>query len=138
MQAIRHDDHPPEAWRPGVTTRMQVSGVTGARHLCVFEQWIEPGAGAPTHRHPVEEILTVLDGVADLWLGTTHLRLERGQSVVVPEGESHGFTNAGTGMLHMSAILASPVFEAFFDDGQAVRRWNAPAADTQDQSKRIT
>jgi len=138
MQAIRHEDHPKEVWRPGVVTRMQVSALTGSQHLCAFEQWIDPGKGAPTHRHPVEEILTVVEGAAEVRLGTSSLQLEKGQSVVVPAGARHGFTNSGTTVLHMQAVLASRSFEALFDDGTAVRRWTGDAAETQNDTTRTT
>jgi len=49
---------PIEHWRPGVETRMLVSARNGATQLCMFEQWVAPGNGAPTHSHPVEEVLT--------------------------------------------------------------------------------
>jgi len=61
-------DMPPEHWRPGVETRMLVSASNGAAQLCIFEQWIAPGTGAPTHFHPVEEVLTVREGEAEMWL----------------------------------------------------------------------
>src|SRR5256885_49786 len=57
-----------ESWRPGVETRMVVSRVNGAAQLCIFEQWVAPGHGAPTHSHPVEEVLTVRDGEAEMGL----------------------------------------------------------------------
>ena len=41
MQIVDHDRQPPEQWRPGVTTRMRVSAVTGAMQLCLFEQFCE-------------------------------------------------------------------------------------------------
>ena len=56
-----------EAWRPGVETRMLVSAVNGAAQLCIFEQWVARG-GAPTHAHPVEEVLTVREGEAEMWI----------------------------------------------------------------------
>src|SRR3954471_14008345 len=49
-------DMPPEQWRLGVETRMLVSASNGAARLCIFEQCIAPGAGAPTHSHPAEEV----------------------------------------------------------------------------------
>ena len=60
MNFIRHQDHATELWRPGVVTRMRVSALTGAKALTIFEQWCEPGLGAPIHWHPVEEVLTGL------------------------------------------------------------------------------
>ena len=55
-------------WRPGVETRMLASASNGAPQLCMFEQWVAPGTGAPTHSHPVEEVLTVREGEAEMWL----------------------------------------------------------------------
>ncbi|MGH6681942.1 MAG: cupin domain-containing protein, partial [Bradyrhizobium sp.] len=45
---------------------MLASARNGATELCLFEQWVAPGAGAPTHCHPVEEVLTVRDGEAEM------------------------------------------------------------------------
>lgn len=68
MQIIDHNVQSTEEWRPGVLTRMKVSAITEAAALCIFEQWVAPGSGARTHSHPVEEVLTVLKGQAELWL----------------------------------------------------------------------
>ncbi len=115
-----------EHWREGVTTRMLVSAENGATQLCVFEQWIAPGAGAPTHFHPVEEILTVLAGEAEIWIAEQRYSVKAGQSVVVPAGQRHGFRNCGAGELHIHAILAAPVFEAMPDGAaEMTRRWLA-------------
>ena len=62
MKPVMHADQPLEPWRAGVETRMLVSARTGATQLCIFEQWIALGAGAPTHSHSVEEVLTVASG----------------------------------------------------------------------------
>ena len=124
MRIIDHESQGREEWRPGVTTRMQVSAVTGSVQLCVFQQWCAPGKGAPTHLHAVEEILTVLDGEAEFWLEDERANLTKGQSILVPAGRKHGFRNTGTGTLHVQATLAAPIFEASFDDQKEVsRRW---------------
>ena len=91
MQIIDHERQPLEEWRAGVVTRMQVSALTGAAQLCLFEQWCEPGKGAPTHLHPVEEVLTVLQGEAEVWIEGERSPLLAGQSVIVPAGRKHGF-----------------------------------------------
>jgi quercetin dioxygenase-like cupin family protein len=116
--------HPREEWRPGVLTRMRVSAVTGTMQLCIFEQWCDPGCGAPTHLHAVEEILTILDGQAEAWLDGERAPMTAGQSLVVPAGRKHGFRNTGDATLHVQATLAAPIFEAAFDDAREVsRRW---------------
>ena len=117
-------DTPPENWRPGVETRMLVSARTGAAQLCIFEQWIAPGNGAPTHSHPVEEVLTVREGEAEMWMDDQRVIVSAGQSLTVPAGRMHGFRNSGSITLHIHAVLASPVFEATPEGAsEPVRRW---------------
>ena len=124
MQISDPGDRPLEQWREGVQTRMVISAANGATQLCVFEQWVAPGKGAPTHSHPVEELLTVREGEAEMRLGEARRLVRAGQSLVVPAGRLHGFRNAGTGTLHIHAILASPIFEATPEGAsEATRRW---------------
>ena len=124
MRFVDHEAQPREVWRPGVETRMRVSALTGAAHLCIFEQWIAPAAGAPPHSHPVEEVLTVLAGEAEVWIGESKMVIGGGQSLIVPAGQVHGFLNIGTTTLHMHAVLASRFFEALrVGSEQPERRW---------------
>jgi mannose-6-phosphate isomerase-like protein (cupin superfamily) len=118
-------DTPLEQWRPGVETRMLVSASNGAAHLCIFEQWVAPGVGAPTHSHPVEEVLTVREGEAEMWMDDLRVTVSAGQSLIVPARRKHGFRNSGATTLHIHAVLASPVFE-MTPEGvtEPVRRWN--------------
>ncbi|MER9046038.1 cupin domain-containing protein [Mesorhizobium sp. M0923] len=124
MKTVAHDYQPQEEWRAGVKTRMHVSARNGATQLCIFEQWVEPAVGAPTHWHPVEEVLTVIAGKAEMWIDEEHVVLTAGQSLVVAARRRHGFRNVGSEMLHIHAVLASPVFEATFNGSpDMVRRW---------------
>jgi quercetin dioxygenase-like cupin family protein len=124
MQIIEPRDRALEPWRAGVETRMIVSAQTGAAQLCIFEQWVAPGHGAPTHSHPVEEVLTVRDGEAEMWLDSERRIVSAGQAFVVPAGRLHGFRNSGTTTLHIHAVLAAPVFEALPEGAsELVRRW---------------
>ena len=117
---------PSEHWRPGVETRMLVSAVDGAAQLCIFEQWVAPGTGAPTHVHPVEEVLSVREGEAEMWIEAQRVIVTAGQSLTVPAGRKHGFRNSGRVTLHLHAVLASPIFEATPEGAtEPVRRWQA-------------
>jgi quercetin dioxygenase-like cupin family protein len=96
------------SWRPGVETRLHTGASRGAKGLCVIEQWCEPGAGAPVHTHfDVEEVIAVLDGVADVSIDGITERVGAGGAIVLPPGSWHGFTNAGDGTLHTVAAFAS-------------------------------
>jgi quercetin dioxygenase-like cupin family protein len=122
-------DAPPEHWRPGVETRMLVSARNGAAQLCIFEQWVAPGVGAPTHSHPVEEVLTVREGEAEMWIDNQRITVMAGQSLIVPAGHKHGFHNSGTATLHLHAVLAFPIFEATPEGAtEPVRRWEATSS----------
>jgi quercetin dioxygenase-like cupin family protein len=124
MTTIDHASQPKNEWRPGVLTRMVASAATGTSQLAVFEQWCDPGLGAPAHLHAVEEVLTVLEGEAMVWVEEERRQLTAGQTAVIPAGRKHGFHNTGKGILRVQAILASPVFEAAYDDARETpRRW---------------
>jgi len=124
MHIVDLEQQRTEDWRPGVKTRMRTSAANGAAQLCLFEQWCDPGNGAPTHLHSVEEVLHVIEGQADVWIDDTHGTLNSGQLVIVPAGRKHGFSNIGSGILHIASTLAAPVFEAAYDDKrESPRRW---------------
>jgi mannose-6-phosphate isomerase-like protein (cupin superfamily) len=115
---------PLEQWREGVKARMLISASNGATQLCIFEQWVAPGLGAPTHLHTVEEVLSVREGEAEMWIEAERVRVLAGQSLIVPAGRLHGFRNSGAGTLHLHAVLASPIFESFVEGAtEPVRRW---------------
>ena len=124
MRIVDLQQQSKEEWRSGVMTRMKVSAANNATQLCLFEQWCEPGHGAPTHLHAVEEVLCVREGTADVWIDDEHVMLTNGQLVIVPAGRKHGFANAGKAVLHIESTLAAPVFEAAYDDKRETpRRW---------------
>src|SRR5260370_41310923 len=129
MKAVSYQDNAREAWRPGVETRMLVSARSGAAQLCIFEQWVAPGTGAPTHVHPVEEVLTVREGEAEMWIDEERVIVPAGRSLLVPAGRRHGFRNSGNVTLHIHAVLASPVFEATPEGAtEGGRRWVDPSS----------
>ena len=124
MRITDVNQQPGEVWRAGVTTRMKVSAANCATQLCMFEQWCDPGHGAPNHLHAVEEVLFVRGGQADVWIDDNHVTLTSGQLVIVPAGRTHGFSNTGESVLHIESTLASPVFEAAYEDKRETpRRW---------------
>jgi len=124
MQTIDQATQPRELWRQGVETVMLVSAQTGSQQLTVFEQFCAPGLGAPNHLHAVEEVLTIVAGEAEVWVGEETFAAKAGHSVIIPAGKFHGFRNTGEGELHVRAILAAPIFEASYDDrDELTRRW---------------
>lgn len=124
MLIARESEREAEIWREGVETRVYASAATGSRQLAVFEQECAPGVGAPAHWHAVEEVLRVISGEAELFVGDERAVLRPGDAVTIPAGAVHGFTNTGTAPLRVLAILAAPIFEArYTDPARDVRRW---------------
>ena len=124
MLHIRDSERDVEEWRPGVRTRMYVSAAVGSNQLVVFEQWCDPGHGAPLHLHSVEEVLRVLSGEAQITVGDDEATVVSGESVIIPAGIAHGFLNTGPDRLHTQAILAAPVFDVqYLETGVTDRRW---------------
>jgi quercetin dioxygenase-like cupin family protein len=105
---IDHAKQEIASWRPGNRTRMDVGAANGAKHLCLVEQWFEPGAGAPTHVHPgVEETITVLHGTGEFWCDGERAFLRAQMTIVLPPDSRHGFTNAGADELHVFAAYSA-------------------------------
>ena len=124
MTLLDHETQPLEQWREGVMTLMRVSALVRSAQLCIFEQFCDPGLGAPIHLHAVEEVLEVMEGEAEITLRGESLTLRPNQSIVIPAGARHGFRNVGSGILKVRATLASPIFEASYDDrAEQSRRW---------------
>jgi len=122
MDYLDNETQPLEKWRDGVMTRMHVSALTGARQLCIFEQYCDPGLGAPIHLHAVEEVLEVLEGKAEIFLRDESMIVTPRKSVLIPAGARHGFRNVGDGILRVRATLAAPIFEASYDDRNELSR----------------
>ncbi len=124
MTLLDHETQPLEQWREGVMTLMRVSALVRSAQLCIFEQFCDPGLGAPLHLHAVEEVLEVMHGEAEVTLRGESLTLRANQSIVIPAGARHGFRNIGRGILKVRATLAAPIFEASYDDrAEQSRRW---------------
>ena len=78
---------------PGVRRIEIVSGELGADSLTVSDVTLEPGAKAPTHTHPTEEAMVILDGELDAVLGDEVITVTPGKTVLAPAGVKHGFVN---------------------------------------------
>src|SRR5258707_3837189 len=110
MKAVSYQNNAREAWRPGVETRMLVSASNGAAQLCIFEQWVAPGVGAPTHSHPVEEVLTVREGEAEMWIDEERVIVTAGRTPIWPARGQHAFFNSGPAPPPPPPSLAFSIF----------------------------
>jgi quercetin dioxygenase-like cupin family protein len=83
------------------------SDIVPNRELLMVRANMEPGRSHPFHTHPTrEEIIYVLSGRAEQWIGREHRVMGPGEMVLVPKGEVHGTYNPFRERLVFLAILA--------------------------------
>ena len=79
---------------------------TGAGQLTVIEVTISPGQGHDFHRHPdQEEVIYVISGRIEQWLGEEMRLLGPGDSVFIGADVVHASFNAGEAEAQLLAIL---------------------------------
>jgi quercetin dioxygenase-like cupin family protein len=112
---------------PSIEKRRFVTATDKVEHLspCTLEEWLcrrdvvpnnelllvranmEPGFAHAFHTHPTrEEIIYILSGRAEQWVGGEHRILGAGEMVLIPKGETHGTYNTFGERLVFLAILA--------------------------------
>jgi transcriptional regulator with XRE-family HTH domain len=81
--------------------------------LQVIYSTIEPGGGTgdEAYSHDSdEEVVVVLEGALDLWVGPEHYRLEAGDAVTHPSRVPHRNTNPGPGVARVLFCITPPSF----------------------------
>jgi quercetin dioxygenase-like cupin family protein len=87
-------------------------GLTDARELLLVRVRMPPGTGHAFHRHPaMEEIIYVISGTAEQWVGRDARYLGGGDIAHIPADVVHGTYNAGEDTLVFLAILSPAIFE---------------------------
>jgi len=88
------------------------AGLVAAKQLQLVRVRMPPGEAHRFHRHPaLEEILYVLEGRAEQWVGRESRVLGPGEIAHVPTNEVHGTYNVFDEPLTFLAILSPAVFE---------------------------
>ena len=77
--------------------------------MCVLLENCAPGDRIPLHTHPIEEVILIEEGTADVRLGDERRTVRPGTVVFVPKGVPHGMDNAGRGVLRLRAVYSSTV-----------------------------
>jgi quercetin dioxygenase-like cupin family protein len=76
-------------------------------HLLLVRANMDPHRSHPFHTHPTrEEIIYVISGKAEQWIGDKHQILNPGEMVFIPKGEVHGTYNPHDEPLVFLAILS--------------------------------
>lgn len=83
------------------------SDVVPNQDLLMVRANMEAGRSHPFHTHPTrEEIIYILSGRAEQWIGKEHRVLVPGEMILIPKGEVHGTYNPFRERLVFLAILA--------------------------------
>ena len=83
--------------------------IVGAKDILLVRATFPPGQAHKFHTHPGrEEIIYVLSGIAEQWVGKEKRRLGPGEMAHIPKDTPHATINPGPGELKFLAIL-SPV-----------------------------
>ncbi len=88
---------------------------TGTKSTAVVYFEIEPGCRLATHTDSAEEILLILQGEAEVFLGDEQGLLCAGEMALVPAMAPHGLRNAGEEKLRVVGFFSSNVVVSTFD-----------------------
>ena len=82
-------------------------GLTDTRQLTLVRVAMRPGAGHQFHYHPArEEIIYIVDGVAEQWVDREKRMLRAGDCAFIPEKVVHAIHNSSKKPMTFLAILS--------------------------------
>jgi quercetin dioxygenase-like cupin family protein len=83
------------------------TGLTGTELLTLVRVTMYPGAGHQFHYHPeLEEIIYIVDGVAEQWIDREKRRLKAGEIAFIPKMVVHAIHNPTKKPMTFLAILS--------------------------------
>ena len=96
----------------GVMGWVSRPATTKTKDLVVIEVTLEPGGGHNFHKHPEqEEVIYVLDGTIEQWLGEEMQMLSSGDTVFIPSDTVHASFNVSGQTAKVLAILGPSIGE---------------------------
>jgi len=113
--------HTEQAWlenRRGSRLQRIVDAAGRVTGLGLYRQECAPGVGPASHTHEFEEVLTIIEGTAEVWLDDQRQVVGPETSIFVPVGAVHGFRNVGDGPLRLDIVIASLELTSTFVETQ--------------------
>ncbi|MEM7407585.1 MAG: cupin domain-containing protein [Pseudomonadota bacterium] len=108
MPVVELNNVPPESFKHGATYQTLVGDDRGSTPIRVGVQVSPPGYSTGTHSHPYLEVVTVLDGEGEAWIGEDDpVAIGPGTTLVVPADTPHGFRALGREPLRTYGVHAS-------------------------------
>ena len=109
MPILNREDS--EELSPGVERYALVDGDKGAESTSVGDVLVGVNGVVPTHIHPTEEAMVILQGEMDAILGDDVITVTEGQTVLAPPGVRHGFVNRSGAPARVLAIFPTANME---------------------------
>ena len=105
------DESDPDDFRPNSRWAVLVDpgGDPAARvdDITLIVEEIAPGDRIPLHTHPINEVIVILEGSAEVTLGDDAKRVGPDSVVFIPAGTPHGTRNTGTTPIRLHAMFPS-------------------------------
>jgi len=76
----------------------------GSTQVTQFVGAIPPGR-APDHFHLYEEVIVILDGIGEMWAGTSHTPIETGSCIFLPRTQVHCVENRGNREMRLLGVF---------------------------------
>ncbi len=111
MQISDKADIRREELAPGVDRWALLDGDKGAESLSVGDVTLAAGASVPTHMHPTEEAMVILEGELEAIVGDEVVTVTAGQTILGPPGVKHGFVNRSGSSARVMAIFPTARME---------------------------
>ncbi|MCY3543316.1 MAG: cupin domain-containing protein [Chloroflexi bacterium] len=109
MPILNREDS--EELSPGVERYALVDGDKGSESTSVGDVLVGVDGVVPTHIHPTEEAMVILQGEMDAILGDDVITVTEGQTVLAPPGVRHGFVNRSGAPARVLAIFPTANME---------------------------
>lgn len=111
MAIIQIEDARREEFESGRIYQTLVGDDAGSTPVRVGIQTSPPGYSTGTHSHPYMEIVTVIEGMGEAWIGSeaNATAIGPGSTIVAHPNVAHGFRNTGKTPMRSYGVHASPV-----------------------------
>jgi quercetin dioxygenase-like cupin family protein len=102
-------------WGPGDMYTCLVTGEESGGLMFALDCVVGVGGGPPPHRHLAEdELFTITDGTIKFTADGVTRSLSAGESIYVPRGTAHAYTNDGAVAARMIAVYTPAGMEGWF------------------------
>ena len=105
MKVSKYLDARPTQELPGVVKREVINADDGAPNFCMRVFEVEPGSSTPSHSHPWEHEVFVLDGQGLAVSEQGETVIAKDSVVFVPRDEHHCFINNGSEILRFVCVI---------------------------------